>query len=356
MLNGYVRFQNPPLLDEIIDTFNLFFADGRFRSLFCLLFGAGLAIQYESSNKKDIDPMMFIKTRLNWLLLFGFIHAVFIFGGDILMLYAVIGFFVYKKLALEQNVLRNKAIIWYVVGAVVVSAVAGGLLLIPQEELMVRGSPAYLEAYGNWFGNYGYQVLVQGGVALGMVVLAPMIGGIQIAALIMFGAFLYRSGFFERGLSNIQLIFAFVTGMTLSALLFVMTNNFDIELSIINIVSSIPAVFIALVYAHILIKFSQGSSRVIKALANTGRVAFSLYILQSVVMAIALRWIFPEFHFEATRLDYLLIVISYTIFQIFLANVYLSLFRQGPLELLWRKAYLGSVKRKQGKQLKVKVA
>ena len=44
---NYAFFEQPLLSDTIISLFNTLFLDGRFRSLFCLLFGAGLAIQYE---------------------------------------------------------------------------------------------------------------------------------------------------------------------------------------------------------------------------------------------------------------------------------------------------------------------
>jgi uncharacterized protein len=63
-------------------------------------------------------------------------------------------------------------------------------------------------------------------------------------------------------------------------------------------------------------------------------------------MGLLLRWIMPSFTLEATMLDYFLIVCVYTIIQIVLANLYLQQFKQGPLEWLWRRAYLGSVERK----------
>lgn len=90
---GYIPFDPMLESDRLIALFYSKFADGRFRTLLCILFGAGLAIQYESCKRKEIDTSIFLKFRLNWLLFFGFIHGVFIFGGDILMLYSLAGFF-----------------------------------------------------------------------------------------------------------------------------------------------------------------------------------------------------------------------------------------------------------------------
>jgi uncharacterized protein len=47
---GYAFFEEPLLSDDIISLIDALFLDGRFRSLFCLLFGAGLAIPIVLTN------------------------------------------------------------------------------------------------------------------------------------------------------------------------------------------------------------------------------------------------------------------------------------------------------------------
>jgi uncharacterized protein len=66
--------------------------DGKFYSLF----GIGFALQLE---RKGQDISSFFLKRLSILFLFGILHALFLFVGDILMVYAFTGVFLlfFKK-------------------------------------------------------------------------------------------------------------------------------------------------------------------------------------------------------------------------------------------------------------------
>jgi uncharacterized protein len=101
ILTGYVPFDTPLLSDQVIIFLQSMLADGRFRSLFCLLFGVGMAIQFQSCANKGLPYRTFLTSRLKWLLLFGILHAVLVFGGDILMLYSLCGYLLVKRLELS---------------------------------------------------------------------------------------------------------------------------------------------------------------------------------------------------------------------------------------------------------------
>ncbi len=109
--NGYANytfFEEPLTSDTVISLFNTLFLDGRFRSLFCLLFGAGLAIQFDACEKRGRNFLDFSKARLKWLLVFGLLHGVFIFSGDILLYYSLCAFFILKHFSLSQDELKKK--------------------------------------------------------------------------------------------------------------------------------------------------------------------------------------------------------------------------------------------------------
>jgi uncharacterized protein len=65
------------------------FIDGKFYSVFSLLFGIGFGVQLVRGGAAALPRF---KRRLRILLGIGAIHAVFIWAGDILMLYALLGF------------------------------------------------------------------------------------------------------------------------------------------------------------------------------------------------------------------------------------------------------------------------
>ncbi len=346
---GYVPLTIPPLSDEIISIFNTVFADGRFRTLFCILFGAGLAIQYEYRTAQGKNPKLFLKTRLHWLFVFGFLHGVFIFGGDILMLYSLCGLLVINNLNLEPDVLLRRSKKYLIIGSVISLIIAVVLMSFYDSSVLVlRGSDAYREQVNHWYGNYFYQILAQGMFAFGLLLVSFVFIFWEAAGLMYLGVYLYRSGFFKDGFSKnilIKICFAAIILSVLSLLPQLMSIPGEHEVN--ELIASIPAIFVALVYAHVIVKIANRKSKFLRLLASSGKLAFTLYILQSITMAILLRWLLPEFNSEATLADYFVIVGIYTIIQICLAHLYLRYFNQGPLEFLWRKLYLNSLSKKE---------
>ncbi|AEP28991.1 DUF418 domain-containing protein [Brumicola nitratireducens] len=342
---GYVPFSPILLSDQVMTLFHSIFADGRFRTLFCLLFGAGLAIQYDSCIRKEVDPKIFIKSRLKWLFVFGFIHGVFVFGGDVLMLYSLVGYFLIDGLSLDNKGLLQKSRKFLIIGCTIIFIIAMLMLIFSDpSERVVRGTEEYFESVAYWQGNWGYQTMINAGFSIGLLILSPLFNLWQALGLMYLGSYLYRSGFFIQGFSRSVLVKISILAVV-STLLCIAPQIFikDIDSEVIPAFSSISAIFVALVYAHIVVKLCQSKSRIMSVLANTGKVAFSLYILQSIAMGILLRWLIPEFSLEATHLDYLLIVIAFTVIQIVIGQLYLYKFKQGPLELLWRSLYNRSI-------------
>ena len=70
-------------------TFVLF--EGKMRALFSVLFGASLLLFVERLNQAGRDGARLQARRLVWLMLFGYLHFALIWDGDILFLYGAIG-------------------------------------------------------------------------------------------------------------------------------------------------------------------------------------------------------------------------------------------------------------------------
>jgi uncharacterized protein len=67
-------------------------AHAKFYSLFSLLFGVGFAIFLDRASARGADPTRLFRRRLTGLLIIGLAHTIFIWFGDILNVYAVLGF------------------------------------------------------------------------------------------------------------------------------------------------------------------------------------------------------------------------------------------------------------------------
>ena len=97
-------------LDRAIFNFMLLCGEGSFRAIFCVLFGIGALIQYERVAEKTNpeNALVLHRRRMRWLMLFGLLDAyLFLWYGDILFLYGLVGLFLlsFRNLAASRLLL-----------------------------------------------------------------------------------------------------------------------------------------------------------------------------------------------------------------------------------------------------------
>lgn len=94
--------------DGLVGILELAFINGKFYSLFSLLFGIGFSIILIRSEQKGVNALYIFYRRLFILLLIGAAHLFFLWDGDILLLYALIGFI----LPLFRKCANKTLLIW----------------------------------------------------------------------------------------------------------------------------------------------------------------------------------------------------------------------------------------------------
>src|SRR5580658_7910099 len=92
------------------------FIQGKFISIFSFLFGMGFAIQMSRAEARGASFLGFYPRRLLALALFGVIHGVLIWAGDILLTYALTG-----AILLLFRKRQQKTLLWW----------AGSLFALP---------------------------------------------------------------------------------------------------------------------------------------------------------------------------------------------------------------------------------
>lgn len=102
--------------DVIAQGFIDIFIQGKFITLFSFLFGMGFAVQLTRAQARGARFMSFYPRRLAALALFGLIHGLLIWWGDILFTYAVAG----TLLLFFRNQSQKTLLYW-----------AGGIFAIP---------------------------------------------------------------------------------------------------------------------------------------------------------------------------------------------------------------------------------
>lgn len=77
--------------DQLANFLLYFLVDGKFYTIFSVLFGIGFSIIISNAIQRGADGMRIFYRRMVLLLLFGFAHLMLLWSGDILMLYAAMG-------------------------------------------------------------------------------------------------------------------------------------------------------------------------------------------------------------------------------------------------------------------------
>ena len=95
-----------PWLDDAVHYLMLVLVEGKFYSIFSMLFGMGFVVQYENVRKRQGNFNTFFIRRMAGLLLIGLLHL-FNWMGDILTLYAILGF-----LLIPFKHVSNKSLLW----------------------------------------------------------------------------------------------------------------------------------------------------------------------------------------------------------------------------------------------------
>ena len=352
-----IAYMNPTIgaglqgYNKYFHGFNYIFADTRFMSIFSMLFGAGMVLftQRIEAKGKRVATLHF--KRMFWLLLFGLIHAYFIWVGDILVAYAICGSLVFF--------FRKKSIRTLFIMAVI-------LFLVPisLNFMTYYGMPKdALESTFAFFypsteqialetkimqGSYLDQMPLRLENAIGLQTIVFMIEIFwRTSAMMLFGMILYRKGILSADKSTAyykkMIWVGFVPGLILSII--GLDQVYASEWSgayVMNIGANykfLSGLFMASSYIGLLIWIYKKG--IFKKLQNrlqaTGRMAFTNYIGMSVICTLIFNGHGLGLFGTFDRLQQFVIVIGIWVTMLIISPLVLKKFQYGPLEWLWRK-------------------
>ncbi|MFF9866411.1 DUF418 domain-containing protein [Streptomyces sp. NPDC013953] len=169
-------------------------ADGKFLSLLTILFGAGLAIQYESAARRG-QPW---PGRYTWRALFlfaeGTVHFVLVFAWDVLMGYAVTALLVAWLLTRPERARRR--LMWWAAGLhlAVMGLLTAALATADNDSGTVSARVVDLYAHGSWADQIAFRL--ENAIALR---LEPVFSFLLLVFLFLLGVRLFRAGAFGAG-------------------------------------------------------------------------------------------------------------------------------------------------------------
>lgn len=314
-------------------------------ALFSLLFGAGLAIQFDSLAGHG-DRTLVLVRRLLALLAFGMVHLLFVWNGDILTEYAIVGFVVLPLLFAPVWALALAA------GAALVLYLALPWLPLPWSFPGRAWLLAHVDAARAVYGHGSYAEIQAFRVAE-LPAIAMLHGYVfpRTLGLMLLGALAWRTGLFVRagryaGLLRSAAAAALALGVVLALLAGGVVAPLGLALPRRAAAAAglLAPIALALGYAALVIWAVAGTrqgSGLLAWAAPVGRMAFSNYLAQSVVLGL----LFYGYGLgligrvgAASGLG--LAVVIYAV-GVCASRRWLRGHRFGPLEWLWRTLTYG---------------
>lgn len=344
-----------PVLDRTLQDLILFFVESKFFTLFSLLFGIGFAIQIQSAEKQGNAFLPRISRRMFGLLIFGLLHIMLLWDGDILLIYAITG----TLLIAFRNTAFGRIRKW-VIGLLAVPGILVFVVLI--YTLLARLSDAGSATFAKndrslaaEFANTdATQKLIQNSFIQGIgdrfhsyLELSPLLFSRipTVLAMFLIGLYLGRSNFIRMIPEKIETLKRFrFWGLTIGfSLMFLIVTGTKFLPTISALVAIIEDQYLAgpilcLGYASALtLAFLKNPNRrIYRFFSRIGRMALTNYLSQSLVLTFVSYGWGLGLALKLNGFQVLGICIGLFVVQVVLSDMWLKKFKYGPLEWVWR--------------------
>lgn len=351
---------NLPYYDHVTRFLVHFFVEGKFYSIFSFLFGFGFALQIARAEERDDNNAGLFKRRLFWLLVIGLLHAYLLWAGDILSVYAVMGFIlILFRRKSEQSLL--KWTFWLVLVPVFTYILLYALFMmfVPPNAL------AEFEAGQTAFWAQSFQQVTQGsyleivsgynlqyafGRYAGLILQMRLP---KILAMFLLGMYFYRRSVFQKPEENSSfirnvMIYGLALGVVGNILMASLAGNeapfppsATAIIGVIGYAIGVPAMALGIIATVTWLWHQAVWQKLLAMLAPVGRMALTNYLLQTVIcVTIFYGYGFGQYgKVGAARATLIALLIFAG--QILFSRTWLSYFAYGPIEWIWRQLTYG---------------
>ncbi len=340
-------------IDTLIRYLQYIFIDGKFYTIFSILFGIGFSIIINKAQAGVTGSLRIFYRRMSILLIIGGIHLMFIWSGDILMLYALLG----MVLPVFRNVSDRKLL-----------AGAGVLLSLPilldalkvatgiePSAAVIRMQQYYCARFGITTDNFAYwlrdsesftevfQFLLQGA----FVRMQEFIDGnrlFKVLGLFLIGFVIGRNQLYAKLEENTSILRRISLSGSLiglpASVLYAWSAMHEAPWGLVAH-SSLYAVSIfplglAYMSGFSLLYLHHRNNSCFRCLAAPGRMALCNYIGQSLFGIIIFYGIGFGWGADTGLVYVTLIATGVYLVEILLSKLWFQHFQFGPLEWIWR--------------------
>lgn len=345
-------------IDHLVRYLQYIFIDGKFYTLFSLLFGIGFSIIISNAARRGADGFRIFYRRMTVLLLIGFIHLMFIWSGDILMLYAFLGLFLplFRKAS-------DKTLLWTAAALLVLPVFIDlgiSVVGVYPAAAVVEAQQHCCDKYGITSENFAYwlrdaqsyqdvfKFLVQGA----LVRIQEFIDGnraFKVMGLFLIGFWLGRSRIYarleeNRGALKKVFVWGLAAGLPLSVVYaWSAMNSHPLGLAAHTLLYTVSVYPLGFAYAAALSLYSlrRKESAALRVLAAPGRMALTNYIGQSLWGMLIFYGIGFGLGADMGLVYVLLIATAVYAVETIFSHLWMRYCQFGPLEWIWRMLTYG---------------
>lgn len=345
-----------PFADQITHFLVWFFVEGKFYSIFSFLFGFGFALQIGRAEERGDQTASLFKRRLFWLLVIGLAHAYLLWAGDILSIYALMGFLLILFRRKTNGALLKWAFVLLAIPILTYMLLYILFVAFVSPEALARLDAAQIEfwkeavrkvqqsGYLQIISDYNLHYIVGRYASLILEMRLP-----KILAMFLLGFYAYRRAIFQD-LSNHQL---FIRRVLIYGLVLGLVGNVAFAwlagaeavippspagiAGVVSYAFGVPA--LALFYIASVATLWQKAAwrRALSFLAPVGRMALTNYLLQTIICVIIFYGYGLGKFGRVGATAATLIALAIFLFQILVSALWLKYFSYGPMEWVWRQ-------------------
>ena len=329
-------------LDQGLYVFIDIFVQASFYPLFSMLFGYGLVMLRERAQLKGAPFMSIALRRLLMLLIMGLIHAFFIWHGDILFNYALLGFIYLLFIGLSgRNLILVGSLSYLLPNLLILLMLFLTILFAPGGELSSYDPSLALQSIDIYQNGTFIDITKQRiqdwafsnnvfGLFMTLFVLLPLflIGG-SVAKF----KWLERPNEYRKGLG-----ITFIATSGLGLFFKLLPYLFAPDLVTLYTQDILGGPLLAISYGLGIAYFTEKRyfTRILTAISSVGKMSFSNYLVQSVLSTLIFYHYGLGYYGKVSVLNGTLLVIMIYICQIFMSRLWLKHHYYGPAEWVWR--------------------
>lgn len=364
--SGYlnpVSYASDGALNDLVFSFFYLFADQKFMGIFSALFGASVLLLADKNQQAGKHAGRIHYSRTFWLIVIGFLHAWFLWEGDVLMYYGIMAIVLYPFKWFNVPVLAGATTILLSISAYMthhgdISDEVFGTkqraelseLYMPTKEQQQERQDLLLGSYAGTVSairdEFTAETMAEEEQPASGLKRLGISGLTKIWGMMCLGMLLYKIGI-PQGLRSASFYrkvgitsLALGTTITAAGLVYNYSNawNMDTYFRFGMTFKEVGSTFMVIGYMSLIVLAHQRGmiSRLASWISPVGQMALTNYLMQSVICALIFYGYGLGLYGSVSRLELLPIIVGIWVFQIGFAGFWLSLFKQGPIEWIWR--------------------